>query len=266
MMMSGIAESIELCRRARVQGNWHHMVYKDRSFFKTWTHDDCLNRHVKPPMKDPERFVRRPRRSRSNDSAYRDKSLLSPDGEDRVIAPWAPGCGVNEQVYGVIGDPGRGRLREHDVHVDRAEDLLQGVEGEAAKLTLDEVGAILHDCLKLDVTIPRLPSWDEVEHMSAVGRLPVFAALGAGQCHAEHAEERLVCDLVPHAEEAGIEVDLRCEGGDGQETGGPHDQEGRDRLVEEAWVNVGRFFEDDDVASCALGGADLGETVCVCKM
>ena len=264
--MSGIAESIELCRRSRVQGNWHHMVYKDNGGFRHWSPDDYINRRVNKPMKDPERFVRKNRRSHSVGSPYRDKPLLSPDGEDCVVAAGAASGWVDKQVYGVVGDPKRGGLGEHYVHVDRAEDLLQGVEGEAAKLTLDEVGAVLHDGLELNMAIPRLPSWDEVEHVGAVGRLPVFAALGAGQCYTEYAKERLVCDLVPHAEQAGIEVDLRCEGRDGQEAGGPYDQEGRDRLVEEAWVNVGRFFEDDDVASCALGGADLGETVCVCKM
>ena len=264
IMMSGIAESIELCRRSRVQGNWHNMVYSDHGIWSRWDPDSTIyDRRMKPPMRDPERFVRRPRRSKSQPKRlslhfpHRNEPLLSPDGEDSVVTPRSAGSRVNEQVYGVIGGPRRGGLGEHDVHVDGAEDLLERVECQAAKLTLDEVGPVLHDGLELDVAIPRLPSWDEVEHVSAVGRLPVFAALGAGQCHAEYAKEWLVCDLVPHAEEARVKVDLGGEGRNGQETGGSDDQEGRNRLIEESWVHVGCLLEDNDVAAGALGGADL---------
>ena len=267
MMMSGLAEAIELCRRSRVQSNWHKLVYSDRGVCVAWDPDGYLDRRVDRPMKDPERFVRKSRRSRDPllkplssriiQFSHRNEPLLPPDGEDGVIAPWSAGGGVDEEVDGVVGGPLRGRLGEHDVQVGGAEDLLQRVEGKAAELALDEVGAVLHDGLELDVAIPRLPPWDEVEHVGAVGRLPVLAALGAGQSYAEYAEKWEVCDLVPHAEEARVEVDLGGEGGDGQEAGGADDQERRNRLVEESWVNVGRLLEDDDVAPGPLGGADL---------
>jgi hypothetical protein len=267
MMLSGIAESIELCRRSRVQGNWYHMVYSEHGLCARWDPERMLIRKLKPsqPVRDPERFVRRPRRTKPKRESHRNEPLLPGDGEDGVVAPWSPGGWVDEEVDGVVGDPARGLLGEHDVHVGGAEDLLERVEGEPAELALDEVGAVLHDRLKLDVTIPRLPSWDEVEHVGAVGRLPVFTTLCAGQCHAEDAEKWEICDLVPHAEEARVEVDLRGEGRDGEEAGGADDQERRDRLVEEAWINVGRLLEDDDVAPGALGGADLpGIEVCGC--
>jgi len=272
-MMSGFAEAIDLCRRSRVQANWMRMVYsRDESFDP----DMHLVRYmrVREPFPEPTRFIRRRNRNRRNSMiseispvtqlSHRNEPLLSPDGDDGVIAPWSPGRGVDEQVYGVVGDPGRGGLGEHDVHVGGAEDLLERVEREAAQLALDEVGPVLHDGLELDVAVPRLPSWDEVEHVGAVGRLPVFAALGAGQGHAEDAEEGLVCDLVPHAEEARVKVDLRGEGRDGQEAGGPDDQERRDRLVEESWIHVGSLLEDDDVAAGSLGSAHLCD-VCVCE-
>lgn len=266
-MLTGIAESIELCRRSRVQGNWQHIVYSDNGLCQRWDPDQLITRKVKPsqPMKDPERYVRKPRKTKPRYQSHRNEPLLPPDGEDGVVAPWSTGGGVDEEVDGVVGDPLRGLLREHDVHVDGAEDLLERVEGQAAELALDEVGPVLHDGLELDVAVPGLPTWDEMEHVGAVGRLPFFAALCAGQGDAEDAKQREVCDLVPHAEEARVEVDLRGEGRDGEEAGGPHYQQGRDRLVEEAWVNVGRLLEDDDVPSGPLGGADLPEIeVCAC--
>ena len=266
-MLTGIAESIELCRRSRVQGNWHHLIYSDNGLWQRWDPDQLITRKVKPqsPMKDPERFVRKPRKSKPRHQSHRNQPLLSSDGEDGVIAPWPAGGGVDEEVDGVVGDPRRRLLGEHDVEVDGAEDLLERVEGQPAELALDEVGPVLHDGLELDVAIPGLPAWDEVEHVGAVGRLPVFAALCAGQGHAEDAKQWEVCDLVPHAEEARVEVNLRGEGRDGEEAGGPDDQERRDRLVEEAWVNIGRLLEDDDVPSGPLGGADLPEIeVCTC--
>lgn len=265
MMLSGIAEAIDLCRRSRVKSNWHRVVYSENELSRCDHFDPDRMLDRKLPMSDPVRFVRKSKRGQSRRQSHRNKPLLSPDGEDGIVAPWSPGGGVDEEVYGVIGDPLWRLLGEHDVHVDGAEDLLERVKGEAAELALDEVGAVLHDGLELDVAIPRLPSWDEVEHVGAVGRLPVFAALGAGQGHAQDAEQWEVCDLVPHAEEARVEVDLRGEGRDGQEAGGPDNQERRDRLVEEAWIHVGGLLEDDDVAPGPLGGADLPVVeVCVC--
>ena len=263
-----------MCRRSRVHANWHHLVGAERGLRLDFDPEDNLHRRLPAnmPMRDPERFVRKPKKSRARrlstqiyGLSHRNEPLLSPDGEDGVVAPWPPGGGVDEEVNDVVGDPRRGRLGEHDVQVDGAEDLLERVEGKAAELALDEVGAVLHDGLELDVAVPRLPSWDEVEHVGAVGRLPVFAALGAGQGHAQNAEQWEVCDLVPHAEEARVEVDLRCEGRDGQEAGGTDDEQRRDRLVEEAWIHVGSLLENDDVAPGPLGGADLpvcGEYVC----
>ena len=274
-MMSGFAEAIELCRKSRVQANWIRMVYSDDGLCTRWDPEMRLVRYVRvtDPMPDPTRYVRKPYRTRPNmlisdispitRLSHRNEPLLPSNGDDGVITPWSPSRGVDEQVYGVIGDPGGRGLGEHDVHVGGAEDLLERIESETAKLALDEVGPVLHDGLELDVAVPRLPSWDEVEHVGAVGRLPVFAALGAGQGYAQDAEEGLVRDLVPHAEKARVEVDFGGEGRDGQETGRPNDQERRDRLVEESWVHVGGLLEDDDVAPGPLGGAHLCD-VCVC--
>lgn len=44
-------------------------------------------------------------------------------------------------------------LREHDVKVRGLEQLLVGVEREAAELALYEVGAVLHDGFQLDVAV-----------------------------------------------------------------------------------------------------------------
>ena len=185
--------------------------------------------------------------------AHRNEPLVPGDRDDGVIAPWATRRRVDEEVDYVVDDPGRWGLGEHDVHISRLEDLLEGVEGEPTQFAFDEIWPILHDCLELDVAVPRLPARDEVEHVGAVGRLPVLAALGAGQGHAEDAEERQAGDLVPHAEQARVEVDLGGEGRDGDEGGVAHDEERRDGLVEEARVDVGGLLQDDDVAAGALG-------------
>ncbi len=185
--------------------------------------------------------------------AHRDEPLLPGDGDDCVIAPWATRRRVDEEVDYVVDDPLRWGLGEHDVHIRRLEDLLEGVEGEATQFAFDEIWPILHDGFELDVAVPRLPPRDEVEHVGAVGRLPFLAALGAGQGHAEDAEEGQVGDLVPHAEQARVEVDLGREGRDGDERGVADDEERGHGLVEEARVHVGRLLEDDDVAARALG-------------
>ena len=59
--------------------------------------------------------------------------------------------------------------------------------------------------------------------------------------------------VVPHSEEPGKEVDLAGHCGDGQQAGGPHDEEGEYCFVGEVRVNVRSFLENDDVAACSLG-------------
>jgi hypothetical protein len=157
-----------------------------------------------------------------HDPTHRDHALLSRHGEDGVVAPRAPGSRVDEEVDGLIRDRGGWRLGEHDVQVDRAEDLLEGVKGQPTQLALDEVRAVLHYSLQLDVPVATLPPRDEVQHVGALGRLAVLPAGVAGEGDRESGEEREVGGLVPHAEQAREEVDLASDGGDGQEACRPH--------------------------------------------
>lgn len=182
-------------------------------------------------------------------STHRDHALLSRNREDGVVAPWPPSRWVDEEMDLLIRNWGRRRLSEHDVQIDGAEDLLQGVEGEPTQFALDEVGAVLHDRLQLDVPVPALPPGDEVEHVGALRCLAVLPAGVAGEGDAERGEEREICGLVPHPEQSSEEVDLACDGGDGQEAGGPHDEEGEYCLVGEVGVDVGCFFKDDDITT-----------------
>ena len=172
----------------------------------------------------PKRFVRKKRPSKKRERQYDGEThgnhpLLPGDGYDSVIAPWATSGGVDEDVDGIVGYPRWRGLREHDVHVNAAEDLLKGVEGEPTQFAFDEIWPVLHDGLELDVPVSRLPAGDQVEHVGAVRRLPVFAALSAGQGDAEHAEKREIGDLVAHAKQARVEVDFRSQGGNGDEGG-----------------------------------------------
>ena len=103
--------------------------------------------------------------------------------------------------------------------------------------------AVLHDGFKLDVPVTALPAGDEVEHMRALGRLPVLSALGAGEGDAQGGEHGEVGGLVPHSQQPGEEIDLACDGGDGQEAGGAHDEQGEYCLVGEGGVDVGGLLQ-----------------------
>ncbi len=183
---------------------------------------------------------------------YRHQPLLSGDGQHRVVAKRAPRRRVDEDVDVVVDDVGWARLGEHDVEELGLEDLLEGVEGQAAQLALDEVRPVLHDRFELDVPVRALPARDEVKHVHAFRRLAFGFARGARELDAEEGEDWLVGDFVPHLHQPGVEVDLRRERGDGQQRRVPHGEERGDGFVEEAWVDVGGLLEDDDVPARAL--------------
>ena len=127
---------------------------------------------------------------------HRYQALLPSDGEDGVVAEWAPGRGVDEQVDVVVDEVGRARLGEHDVQEVGLEDLLEGVEREAGELALDEVGPVLHDRFELDVPVRALPPGDEVKHVNAFRRLAFCFARGARELDAEEGEDWLVGNFV----------------------------------------------------------------------
>lgn len=184
---------------------------------------------------------------------HRDQPLLPGHREHGVITPWTPGGGVDEEMDGLVRYWDRRRLREHDVQVHSAKDLLKGVESEPTQFAFDEVWAVLHDGLELEVPVPALPARDQVQHVRAFSCPPVLSAGGAGERDTECREEREVGGLVPHAQQPREEVDLTCDGGDCQQARGPHDEEGEYCLVGEVGVDVGGFFKDDDVATGSFG-------------
>jgi hypothetical protein len=170
---------------------------------------------------------------------HRNHALLAADGQDGVVAPWSPSSGINEDVDRLIDHRGGRPLRKHNVEVHAAEDLLERVKSETAELAFDQIWAVLHDSLELHVPVPALPSRHEVQHVGALGGLPVLPAGVAGEGDAEGGEEREVGGLVAHPEEAREEVDLAGHGRDGKETGGAHDEEGEYCLVGKSGINVG---------------------------
>lgn len=194
------------------------------------------------------------RQRNTGNTTHRDEPLLPGDGENGVVAPWAPGSWVDEEVDSLIRYWDRRRLREHDVQVHSAKDLLQGVEGEPAQLALNEIRPVLHDRLELDVPVPALPTRNQVEHVRALSCPPVLSAGGACQSDGEGGEEREVGGLVPHAQEPREEVDLACDCGNGQEAGGAYYEEREYCFVGEVGVDVGSLLKDDDVAPCAFCG------------
>jgi hypothetical protein len=88
------------------------------------------------------------------------------------------------------------------------------------------------------VPVPALPPGDEVQHVRALGGLAVLPAGVAGEGNGERGEEGEVGGLVAHAEQPRKEVDLAGHGGDGQEAGGTHDEEGEYCLVGKVGVDV----------------------------
>lgn len=243
--------------------------------------------------------------------AYRYHSLLPSYGKDGVVGVGPARCGVDEDVHVVVDDRGGDGLLEHNLDVLGLKNLLQRVEGQPGKLGLDKVGPVLHDRLELDVPVCTLPPAqvntmappsryvkknrtnkhkkkksprDQVQHVHAIGGPPLGLASSAGQLHAQESKQRLAGQPVPHLHQAGVEVDLAGQRGDGQQCCAAHDEEGgycllpRQRsgstssddeplqgwasaYVKEAWVDVGCFLEDDDVAAGPLGGGNLRQKV-----
>jgi hypothetical protein len=154
---------------------------------------------------------------------HRDHALLSRHREDGVVAARSPGGGVNEEMDGLVRYRGWWDLGEHNVQVNGPEDLLQGVESEPTQFTLDEIGAVLHDGLELDVPVAALPPGDKVQHVGAPSRLPLLPTGVAGESHGKGGEEGEVRGLVPHPEKSREEVDLTGHSGYGQEACRPHD-------------------------------------------
>jgi len=166
------------------------------------------------------------------------EALVSADGEDSVVRGWSPCGGVDEHVDRLVGD-GEGRLLgEHDVQVDSLEDLLEGVERKTGELALDKVRSVLHDCLELQMSTTVLPPGNQVQHVGAISRLPVFSALCAGQGDTQGGEHGEPSGLVAHPEQSSEEVDLACDCGDGQQTCSSNDEEGEYCLVGKARVDA----------------------------
>lgn len=229
---------------------------------------------------------------------HRDYPLGAGHREDAVVALGTPRRRVDEQEHVLVQHRLRGPLGEHDVQVGRPEDLhpdmdevsqthrrmwsldywdlLAAVEREAAELALDEVGAVLHDGLELDVPVralppaagrqrpstPALPAvlaapGDQVQHVHALGGLAVGDALLARQLHAQAREERHRRQPVPEPHEARVEVGPVPQRADGQQGRVPHDQQGGHRLVEETRLDVRGLLEDDDVPASPLGRRHL---------
>ena len=110
------------------------------------------------------------------------------------------------------------------------------------------------------MTFTTLPPWDEIQQVHAVDSLALLAALGTCKLNLHHGKEGEPGGLVPEADEAGVEVDLRCQSRDPDEGGCTNDHQRSHGLVEEARIDVRSFFQDDNVSPGPLGGSHL----CVC--
>lgn len=96
-----------------------------------------------------------------------------------------------------------------------------------------------------------------MQHVLALGGLSSLLARLAHQLDLKRLENRGIRGRILDAHQARVKVDFRREGGNGQHTTAPHDEERSHRLVKEAGVTVGCFLQDDDIPSGALGGGNL---------
>jgi hypothetical protein len=167
----------------------------------------------------------------AQERTYRDQTLVARDREHGVVAVRATRGRVDEEVDVVVGGGDRWDLGKHDIQLLPLEHLLKRVEGQARKLALNEVRAVLHDGLELDVPVGALPAGDQVQHVDALGGLAVGLASGAGQLDAEEGEDGLLRDRVAHLHKAGVEVDLAEEGADPEEGGVTDAEERRDGFL-----------------------------------
>lgn len=104
------------------------------------------------PLRPPLPFTR---------FSHRNHPLLPRDAQYGVVALRSPRGGVNEDVDGLVHEHGGRLLGEHHFQVRRFKNLLTRVECEAGQLGLDEVRAVLHDGLELDVPVGGLPPVEE---------------------------------------------------------------------------------------------------------
>lgn len=96
-----------------------------------------------------------------------------------------------------------------------------------------------------------------MQHVHALVCFAVLLALVARELDAARDKEGAVRGRVGHLDQPRVEVDLRRQGGDGDQRGISDAQDGRDRLVEETFVAVRGLLEDQNVAAGPLGGSDL---------
>jgi len=104
------------------------------------------------PLRPPLPFTR---------FSHRNHPLLPRDAQYGVVAVRSPRGGVDEDVDGLVHEHGGRLLGEHHFQVRRFKNLLTRVECEAGQLGLDEVRAVLHDGLELDVPVGGLPPVEE---------------------------------------------------------------------------------------------------------
>ena len=93
-----------------------------------------------------------------------------------------------------------------------------------------------------------LPHRDEVQQVDAFVSCSVFDAFLTRQLDAPRLEERTVVGRVLHFYQAGVKVDLAGQRGYRNQGCAADRQNRRYRLVEEAFVAVGRLFQDEHVA------------------
>ena len=133
---------------------------------------------------------------------------MSADAHDGVVGLRPSSCRIDDRPDDLVLDevePGR---VEHERNVALAEDLLQGIKGQARQLGLDQVRAVLHHNFKLAMALLGLPGRHQMQHVDALCLFAGLLARLAAQLDAARREEGPAGGGVVHLDEARVKVNL----------------------------------------------------------
>ena len=149
---------------------------------------------------------------------HRNDTAIPAYSDDGIVTLRPPPCGVDDHPYRRVHLESRGLGLKHCCDVRLPEDLLKRVEGQAGELGLNQVWSVLHHDFELPMPLLTLPARHEMQEMVAFVRAAVFLTGLARELDGATHEEGSAGGGVEHLDETRVEVNLRGESADGDET------------------------------------------------
>ena len=182
---------------------------------------------------------------------------MAGDGDNCVVRLRPPCSRVDDDKNSGVVLQAKRLKRHRDGDVGLAENLLQTVKREACELRLYQVWPVLHHDFELAMSLFTLPHRDKVQHMHTLSLLALLFASITAKLYAPDGEEWTLGGGIHHLNESGVEVDLRRQRGNRDQTGTAYGEDGSNSLIEKALIAVGGFLQDEYVPARALGGPNL---------